>query len=116
MNFTTKCRIGTRVIVSPQDWLRPNEIGWVIDQKRDRKLKWLVQFEIGHRGGGGIDGDQLWLDQFDIYEVISEADTGDVIRMHSAAHALSPWEDPPESKAPANTFEREIYRYEKSFG
>lgn len=61
MNFTTKCRIGTRVIVSPQDWLRPNEIGWVIDQKRDRKLKWLVQFEIGHRGGAGSTGTNFGL-------------------------------------------------------
>jgi hypothetical protein len=48
--------------------------------------------------------------------VISEADKDDVIPMHSATDALSPWEDLPESKAPANTFEREIYQYEKSFG
>lgn len=113
MNFNTRCRIGMRVVVSPQHWLRPNDIGCVIDQKRDGKLRWLVQFEMGHRGGG-IEGDQLWLDQHDIYEVISEADTGNVMPMQSPADVIFPWEDLPGSKALAKTFEREISQHEKS--
>jgi hypothetical protein len=68
---------------------------------------------MGHRGGG-IDGDQLWLDQHDIYEVISEADTGNVMPMQSPADVLFPWEDLPGSKALAKTFEREISQHEKS--
>jgi hypothetical protein len=47
-------------------------------------------------------------------EVISEADTGNVMPMQSPADVLFPWEDLPGSKALAKTFEREISQHEKS--
>ena len=64
MNYHKSFRIGMRVIVSPQHWLRANEVGLVIGRQRDRHRKWLVQFESSHPGGG-IDGDRLWLDEND---------------------------------------------------
>jgi hypothetical protein len=78
MNYNKTCRIGMRVIVSPQHWLRPNEVGLVISRQRDGHGKWLVRFEDSYPGGG-IDGDRLWLDQHDLSEMVGESDPGDSI-------------------------------------
>ena len=82
MNYNRNCRIGARVIISPQHWLRPNEVGLVIDRQRDGHRRWLLRFEESY-AGGGIDGDQLWLDQLDFSEVILEADVRDDMRTQS---------------------------------
>lgn len=76
MNYHKSFRIGMRVIVSPQHWLRPNEVGMVIGRQRDRHGKWLIQFENSHPGGG-IDGDRLWLDEGDASALVEECDPRD---------------------------------------
>ena len=63
------CAIGVRISLLPQHWLRPYEIGIVIDQQRRALKKWLVQFEDSY-AGGGIDGDKIWCDESDFAEVI----------------------------------------------
>jgi len=88
MNYNKHCRIGMRVIISPQHWLRPNEVGLVVNRQRDARGKVLVQFEESFPGGG-INGDRLWLDQYDVSEVVPESDSRDAIAPESRDDALS---------------------------
>ena len=62
------CAIGVRISLLPQHWLRPYEIGVVIDQQPRALKKWLVQFEDSYPGGG-IDGNKIWCDESDFAEV-----------------------------------------------
>jgi hypothetical protein len=64
-----RCAIGVRISLLPQHWLRPYEIGVVIDQQPRALKKWLVQFEESYPGGG-IGGDKMWCDESDFAEVI----------------------------------------------
>ena len=72
MKSSNKCDVGAHVIVSPQHWLRPYELGLIIDRQNHGQKRWLVQFEEKYPGGG-TDWDKLWLDERDFAEVYRDA-------------------------------------------
>lgn len=82
MKDNRTCHVGSQVILSPQQWLRPKEMGLIID---DGKRRWVVQFEESFPGGG-IDGGRLRLDQGDFAEIINDVD-----RLASMAET-PPWQ------------------------
>lgn len=54
-------KIGDLIRVSGKHWLRPNNLGKIVefDPRRGEAI-YLVEFEIAFPGGG-IDGNKLWL-------------------------------------------------------
>ena len=63
-----KVRIGAKVKIKPQHWLRALEDGTVVEYRPQSRHSWLVRFE--HRyPGGGIDGDKLYFDEAEFSEV-----------------------------------------------
>jgi hypothetical protein len=65
-------RVGSRVKIVPQHWLRALDEGVVIAYERRGQKNYLVQFEDSYPGGG-IDGDRLWFDESEFSEVAREA-------------------------------------------
>lgn len=65
-----KVRIGAKVKIKPQHWLRALEDGTVVEHRPQSGHSWLVQFEHKYPGGG-IDGDKLYFDEAEFSEVKS---------------------------------------------
>jgi hypothetical protein len=65
-------RLGSRVKIVPQHWLRALDEGVVIAHERRGQKNYLVQF-VDSYPGGGIDGDKLWFDESEFSEVTREA-------------------------------------------
>jgi hypothetical protein len=63
-----KVRIGAKVKIKPQHWLRALEDGTVVEYRPQSRHSWLVQFERKY-SGGGIDGDKLYFDEAEFSEV-----------------------------------------------
>jgi hypothetical protein len=63
-----KVRIGAKVKIKPQHWLRALEDGTVVEYRPQSRHNWLVQFERSYPGGG-IDGDKLYFDEAEFSEV-----------------------------------------------
>ncbi len=63
-----KVRIGAKVKIKPQHWLRALEDGTVVEYRPQSRHSWLVQFEHKYPGGG-IDGDKLYFDEAEFSEV-----------------------------------------------
>ena len=65
-------RVGSRVKIVPQHWLRALDEGVVVAHERRGQKNYLVQFEDSYPGGG-IDGNRLWFDESEFSEVTREA-------------------------------------------
>jgi hypothetical protein len=65
-------RVGSRVKIVSQHWLRALDEGVVIAHERRGQKNYLVQFEDSYPGGG-IDGNRLWFDESEFSEVTHEA-------------------------------------------
>lgn len=68
-------KIGARVKVVPQHWLRGYEEGRIIDHQLHLTNAWLVKFDRRFPGGG-IEGDKLWLNESQFVDILpSTADS-----------------------------------------
>ena len=63
-----KVRIGAKVKIKPEHWLRALEDGMVVEHRPQSRHGWLVQFEHKYPGGG-IDGDKLYFDEAEFSEI-----------------------------------------------
>ena len=65
-------KIGVRVRIAPQHWLRGYEEGRIIDHQLHLTNAWLVKFDRAFPGGG-IEGDKLWLNESHFVDILSSA-------------------------------------------
>lgn len=62
-------KIGARVRIVPQHWLRGCEEGRIIDHQLHLTNAWLVKFDRAFPGGG-IEGDKLWLNESQLVDIL----------------------------------------------
>jgi hypothetical protein len=65
-------KLGARVRIAPQHWLRGYEEGRIIDHQLHLTNAWLVKFDRAFPGGG-IEGDKLWLNESHFVDILSSA-------------------------------------------
>lgn len=79
-------KIGARVRIVPQHWLRSYEEGHIVDCQLHLTNAWLVKFDRRF-AGGGIEGDKLWLNESQFLDILPS--TADPVPTQRVAQADS---------------------------
>jgi hypothetical protein len=79
-------KVGARVRIVPQHWLRGYEKGCIIDCQLNLTNAWLVRFDRRF-AGGGIEGDKLWLNESQFLDILPS--TAEAAPTHSVTQAES---------------------------